>query len=71
MQVTSIKFSGATAVRPDELKAVIATQESGFLPWSRKQFFDRAEFDRDVKRIEAYYADKGYRKRKSSASTCS
>ena len=45
---------------PIELKAVIATQENGFLPWSRKHFFDREEFDRDVKRIEAYYADKGY-----------
>ena len=43
-----------------QLKAVIATRESGFLPWSRKHFFDRPEFERDVKRIEAYYADRGY-----------
>ena len=60
VQVTSIEFSGATAVSADELKGVIATQESGFLPWSRKRFFDRAEFDSDVKRIEAFYADRGY-----------
>ena len=60
VQVTSIKFEGTTAVQADELKAILATQESGFLPWSRKRFFDRPEFDRDVKRIEAFYADRGY-----------
>ena len=60
VQVTSISFEGTNAVKPDELKAILATQESGFLPWSRKRFFDRPEFDRDVKRIEAFYADRGY-----------
>jgi outer membrane protein assembly complex protein YaeT len=60
VQVSSITFAGANAVKAEELKAIIATQESGFLPWSRKRFFDRAEFDRDVRRIEAFYADRGY-----------
>jgi outer membrane protein assembly complex protein YaeT len=60
VQVTSIKFTGANAVPAGELKGVLATRESGFLPWSRKRFFDRPEFDRDVQRIEAYYADRGY-----------
>jgi outer membrane protein assembly complex protein YaeT len=60
VQVTSIKFNGANAVPAGELKEVLATRESGFLPWSRKRFFDRPEFDRDVKRIEAFYADRGY-----------
>src|SRR5829696_2436953 len=60
VQVTSIKFTGANAVPAGELKGVLATRESGFLPLSRKRFFDRPEFDRDVKRIEAYYADRGY-----------
>ena len=60
VQVTSITFEGTNAVKPDELKEIIATQESGFLPWSRKRFFDRPEFDQDVKRIQAFYADRGY-----------
>lgn len=60
VQVTKITFSGNTAIPAAQLKTVIATQESAFLPWSRKHFFDRAEFDRDVKRIEAFYADRGY-----------
>ena len=64
VEVTSITFSGVSAVQADELKAVLATRESGFLPWSRKRFLDRPEFDRDVQRIEAFYADRGYPKAK-------
>jgi outer membrane protein assembly complex protein YaeT len=60
VQVTSITFEGVNGINPDELEGVIATRESGFLPWSRRYFFDRQEFDRDVSRIEAYYADRGY-----------
>ena len=69
VQVTSITFVGTSAVKAEELKAVIATEESGSRPWSRKRFFDRPEFDQDVKRIQAYYADKGYPTRRSSTST--
>jgi outer membrane protein insertion porin family len=64
VQVTNISFAGNTAIPAEQLKTVISTQESGFLPWSRKHFFDRPEFDRDVKRIEAFYADRGYPKAK-------
>ena len=60
VEVSSIKFAGAQAIKADELKAIIATREGGFLPWSRKRYFDREEFDLDVKRIEAYYADRGF-----------
>src|SRR5688572_1597180 len=64
VQVTSIDFEGVRAIKGDELKAIIATRESGFLPWSRRYFFDRPEFDSDIKRIQAYYADRGYPKAK-------
>jgi len=60
VQVSAITFSGNKAVDAASLKTIIATQENGFLPWSRKHFFDRAEFERDVQRIEAYYVDHGY-----------
>jgi outer membrane protein assembly complex protein YaeT len=60
VQVSTITFNGNKGIDAQSLKAVIATRESGFLPWSRKHFFDRAEFERDVKRIEAYYTDHGY-----------
>jgi outer membrane protein insertion porin family/translocation and assembly module TamA len=58
--VSSLRFTGNNTVTADELKTVIATRENGFLPWSRRHFFDREEFDRDARRIEAYYADKGF-----------
>jgi outer membrane protein assembly factor BamA len=60
VQVTKITFNGNKGIDTPSLKAVIATRESSFLPWSRKHFFDRREFDRDIQRIEAYYADHGY-----------
>src|SRR5262249_45515832 len=60
VQVSSITFNGNTAVDTASLKAVIATRENGFIFFGRKAYFDRTEFDRDVKRIEAYYADHGY-----------
>lgn len=60
VEVTSLTFVGTSALTSAELENVIATQESGFLPWSRKRFFDRTEFDEDIKRIQAYYADRGY-----------
>ncbi len=64
VQVTSINFEGNTAINDAALKSVIATRDSSILPWSRKRFFDRPELDRDVSRIEAYYADRGYPKAK-------
>ncbi len=67
VQVSSIRFSGTKAISESELKAVISTRENGFLPWSRKYFFDREEFDLDVKRIVAYYADRGYPSAKVTA----
>ena len=60
VQVSSLTFAGTQAITAEELKAVVATQENGFLPWSPRHYFDREEFDRDVQRIEAYYSDKGF-----------
>jgi outer membrane protein insertion porin family/translocation and assembly module TamA len=64
VQVGSIDFEGNTSISAQALKSIIATRESSIVPWSRKHFFDRPEFDRDVSRIEAYYADRGYPKAK-------
>jgi outer membrane protein assembly complex protein YaeT len=60
VQVSSITFNGSKAIDAASLKAVIATQENSILPFSRSHYFDRLEFERDLKRIEAYYADHGY-----------
>lgn len=62
VEVSSIEFRGNSAVTSDQLKEILATRESGFLPWSENRFLDRTEFDRDIKRIQAFYADRGYPK---------
>ncbi|MCC7010309.1 MAG: BamA/TamA family outer membrane protein [Acidobacteria bacterium] len=58
--VKDVAFTGLHAVSDGDLKAVLATRESGWLPWSPKHYFDRAEFEADLQRIHAYYADHGY-----------
>ena len=42
------------------LKSALATRQSSKIPWGRKDYFDRSRFDADLKRIQAFYADRGY-----------
>jgi outer membrane protein insertion porin family/translocation and assembly module TamA len=67
ISVHSIRFSGVNAVDEARLREAIATRENtkvpllGLgLPWGRKRYFDRGRFDADLKRIQAFYADRGY-----------
>ena len=66
--VRSLDIKGIHAVDPALLKAVLATREDPKLPllnvrlpWTKQRnFFDRNRFDADLKRVEAFYADRGY-----------
>src|SRR5689334_22106141 len=60
VEVKSINFDGVHAFQDSALKGVLATRQSGWLPWSPHHYFDRAEFDADLARIHAFYADHGY-----------
>src|SRR5580765_76985 len=60
VRVHSLNFTGVQAVDATELRAALATRESDKLPWGKKAFFDRARFEVDLKRIQAFYADRGY-----------
>src|SRR6059036_1753193 len=60
IQVHKIAFKGVKAVDTSRLKNALATRESSRLPWGRKNYFDRSRFDADLKRIQAFYADRGY-----------
>ncbi len=60
VKVTSFTFHGAKAVTPAQLKSVLATSASSRLPWGQKHYFSRAQFDADLKRIVAFYKDRGY-----------
>ena len=60
VEVHSLSFKGVKAVDEDRLKNALATHQSSKIPWGKKRFFDRARFDTDLKRMQAFYADRGY-----------
>ena len=41
-------------------ESVLATKKSSIIPWGKKNYFDRSRFETDLKRIQAFYADRGY-----------
>jgi outer membrane protein assembly complex protein YaeT len=60
IRVHSIEFVGANSISSSRLKNALATRESSKLPWGTKRYFDRSRFDADLKRIQAFYADRGF-----------
>jgi outer membrane protein assembly complex protein YaeT len=60
IQVKSLSITGNDAFKSSVITNVLATRQSGWLPWSPRHYFDRAEFDADLERIKAFYADHGY-----------
>ena len=60
VQVKSFRFKGNTAVSEGQLKSVLATAASSKLPWGAKRYFSREQFEADLKRIVAFYTDRGY-----------
>ena len=60
VRVKSLKFDGVKAVKPSQLKSVLATTSSSKLPWGEKHYFSREHFEADLKRITAFYRDRGF-----------
>jgi outer membrane protein assembly complex protein YaeT len=60
IKVSSLKFNGTKAVTEKQLKSVLATSASSRLPWGTKRFFSREQFEADLKRITAFYKDRGF-----------
>jgi outer membrane protein assembly complex protein YaeT len=60
IKVHSLSFKGVKAVDESRLKDALATRQSSKIPWGKKYFFDRTRFDADLKRMQAFYADRGY-----------
>ena len=58
--VKSLKFNGVNAVDESRLREALATRTTSKLPWGKKAYFDRSRFDTDLKRLQAFYADRGY-----------
>jgi outer membrane protein assembly complex protein YaeT len=60
IKVHSLKFVGVKNVDEKKLESALATHASSKLPWGKKAYFDRSRFDADLKRIQAFYSDRGY-----------
>jgi len=60
IQVHRLSFNGVKAVDESRLRDALATRQNSRIPWGRKYYFDRSRFDADLKRIQAFYADRGY-----------
>jgi outer membrane protein assembly complex protein YaeT len=58
--VHKLTFKGVKAVDSSRLQGALATRQSSRIPWGKKAYFDRARFDADLKRLEAFYADRGF-----------
>ncbi len=58
--VHRLTFKGVKSVDEGRLKSSLATRQSSIIPWGRKHYFDRSRFDADLKRIQAFFADRGY-----------
>jgi outer membrane protein assembly complex protein YaeT len=58
--VHRLTFKGVKEVDEGQLKRALATRQSSIIPWGRKYYFDRSRFDADLKRIQAFYADRGF-----------
>jgi outer membrane protein assembly complex protein YaeT len=60
IEVASFTFNGTRAVTSGQLKSVLATTASAWLPWGEKHYFSREQFEADLQRITAFYKDRGY-----------
>lgn len=60
IRVARLEFTGMDAVDDGQLRPVLATRASSRLPWGEQHFFSREQFEADLKRIVAFYADRGF-----------
>lgn len=60
IQISSLGFEGVEQVDKGALANALQTREGSWLPWGRKRYFDRSAFDADLRRIEAFYRDRGF-----------
>src|SRR5258707_5555308 len=60
IRVNSLNFKGVKAVDTGALKGALVTKASTRFFWGKTRFFDRSQFESDLKRISAFYSDHGY-----------
>src|SRR5688572_5197280 len=60
IQISSLDFDGVEQVDKGALANALQTKKGSWIPWGRKRYFDRSSFEADLKRIEAFYLDRGF-----------
>lgn len=60
IEVTSFTIEGVKSAPAGELKASLYTQASSRIPWGANHYFNRAQFEADLQRIQVFYADRGF-----------
>src|SRR5215207_336370 len=60
IKIRSLTFRGVEKIDKKALVNVLATKKGSKLPWGRKSYFDRRAFDADLRRIQAFYLDRGF-----------
>jgi outer membrane protein assembly factor BamA len=60
IQISGLTFNGVKQVDRDALAGALQTKKGSWIPWSRKRYFDRRAFEADLRRIEAFYRDRGF-----------
>ncbi len=60
IQISSLDFNGVEQVDKGALANALQTKKGSWIPWGRKRYFDRSSFEADLKRIEAFYLDRGF-----------
>jgi outer membrane protein assembly complex protein YaeT len=60
IKIASLEFDGVKSVNKGALANALQTKKGSRFFWGRKRFFDRRAFDADLKRIQAFYRDRGF-----------
>jgi outer membrane protein insertion porin family len=60
IKISGLHFNGVDKVSKSALANVLQTKKGSRLPWGRKRYFDRRAFDADLRRIQAFYLDRGF-----------
>ena len=58
--VHDLSIEGNTTFTQSEIAGGLATQQTGWWPFAPKKWFDEAAFDIDLRRVAAFYAERGY-----------
>jgi outer membrane protein assembly complex protein YaeT len=60
VEVGSFALLGVESIDEEQLRRVLQTKTGSWIPFAKDRPFDREAFDADLKRIVAYYRDRGY-----------